>query len=457
MLRGLPLLWMSLAAAAAEPDFGAVCGDAERILEEMIAIDTSNPPGHEAKVAWAASRRLSAAGVSSTVVESAPGRGNVIARVAGDGSKRPLLFLAHIDVVGAGPLWSTPPFSLTRKDGYLWGRGVGDDKGMAAIGVAIARDLARRRVALARDVIVALTADEESGGDAGVIWLLKNKPELLRAEFALNEGAGARLVDGKLQFVGLQTAEKTYRTYFLEVEGPGGHSSVPVPDNAIYRLSAVLGRLSAHAFPARLTDTTRAWFSGLAAHESPAVARDMKALVSAKSPPRGAVQRLEKTPHFNSILRTTCVATMVQAGHRENALPQQAKATVNCRILPGDEAGVQAALERVIADARVKVVADRSLGAAPPSPVDGPVLEAARKTAAVMSPGVPVLPSLSTRATDSRHLRAAGIPAYGLKPFPANDDDARRAHGRDERVLETSLRYGCEFLYRTVLDLAAAR
>lgn len=446
-------------ALTAGPDFDQVCREARNALDELISKDTSNPPGNEIIAARAAAQRFQAAGLSPEVVESSSGRGSVVVRLKGDGSKRPLLYLAHLDVVGAGPreLWSTDPFKMTEKDGYLYGRGVVDDKAMGAIGIAVASDLKRRGLRLSRDLIVALTADEEAGGDAGIQWLLKYRPNLLDAEIAINEGGGARLEGNKLQFVGIQPDETSFHTFFLETEGPGGHSSVPLPDNAIYRLSAALDRVGRFHFPARLTDTTRAYFSGLARYETADNAKHIQELLSAKGElPQKPVEALAQSPTVNALLRTTCVATRVEGGHADNALPQTAKATVNCRVLSGEPSVIDA-LKRAIADPKVRIREDRAIGESAPTKLEGPVLEAARKVTATMSPGVPLLPQLSTGATDSRHLRTAGIPSFGIRPFPANDDDARRQHGRDERLLASSFRYGCEFLYRTVEELTAKK
>lgn len=452
----LPRLALPLILLAAGPDYDQVCRDAHGVLTDLVAQDTTNPPGNEIAAAQVAAQRFRSAGLSPQLLESSPGRGSVIVRLKGDGSKRPVLYLAHLDVVAAGPrqLWSTDPFKLTEKDGYLYGRGVMDDKGMGAIGVSLITDLKRRGLQLARDVIVALTADEEGGGDAGIVWLLKNHRELIDAEFAINEGAGARLDANQLQYVGLQSDEKSYHTFFLETEGPGGHSSVPLHDNAIYRLAAVLVRLGRFQFPPRLTETTRAYFSELAKHERREKPRLIRAILEAKGRlPRREVDELSQSPNLNALLRTTCVATQIEGGHAENALPQTAKATVNCRVLPGEPSVIET-LSHVVGDPMVRIREDRPIGESSPSKLEGPVRDAARKIVATMSPGVPLLPVLSTGATDSRHLRLAGISSFGLRPFPANDDDARRQHGRDERVLATSFRYGCEFLYRTVEELA---
>lgn len=458
---GLPLAVAAATAAPAvsAPDYEQACGLARSLLDELVAVDTTNPPGNEARAAAVARKRLDKMGIPATVTNTAAGRANLVARVLGNGSKRPLLLLAHTDVVTAEPraAWSTDPFQVTEKDQYLYGRGVADDKGMAAIFLSIVLDLKRRKLPLARDVIVALTADEESAGEAGIGWLLKNQRKLVDAEFALNEGAGARLADRKLQFIGLGTEEKIYQTFFLEAEGPGGHSSLPGRDNPIYDLAEALTRLAHLSFPPRLTDTTRAFFLGLAAREKPEAAARMRELAQSKSPPDAAVRQLSDNPLWNAMLHTTCTATEVHAGQRENALPQSARATVNCRILPGQYPPVLEAIQRALGGAgggRVHIRVDRGAGSGPASPMNGPVPEAVRRVAGQMSPGVPVLPVLSPGATDSRHLRNAGIPAYGLKPFPAYDGDARRAHGADERVFAKSFHYGCEFLYRTVEELA---
>ena len=446
---------------ATSVNFDQVCSEANEFMAEMVAINTTNPPGNETPLLERLRGHLAKEKIPTEIFEAAPGRGNLIAHLKGNGSKKPILLMAHVDVVGVdSKLWETNPFAMTIVDDYLVGRGVLDDKGMAAVWIETLLDLKRRAVALERDVVVVLTADEESGGTYGIKWLLENKRELLEnAEFAINEGAGARLVDGKLQYIAMQSAEKMYQTFTVSAQGPGGHSSVPKVDNAIYRLAKGLGRLGGFQFPARLTKTTKAYFAALAKDKSNKMSRYAKMLVKSKRRnklPKSAIRKIAQSPKMNAMLRTTCVATMLEAGQRENALPQSASAKVNCRVLPGEK-NLLKTLTKVIGDPKITIEASRELQEVPATPVEGAFPAAVKAVAAVMSPGVPVVPSMSAGATDSRHLRQIGIAAYGLKPFPASDDDASRIHGANERLLVTSFHYGCEFLYRTVEELAAVK
>lgn len=450
-------LLLATALAAGAPDTARAAADTREILRELIAVDTTNPPGKETAAARKVAERLRRAGLAAEVVESEPGRGSLIARLKGDGSKRPLLLIAHLDVVGANAKeWTAPPFKLTEKDGFLYGRGVSDDKGMAAAITAIVLDLKRRATPLARDVILALTADEEDSGHKGIVWILKNKKAQVAAELCLNEGGGARLDGDKLQYVGLQTAEKTYQTFALRTTAEGGHSSVPLPNNAIVRLANALTRVGLLRLAPRLNETTRAYFAARAELESGEIARAMRAAATATGdgPPSEAEAVLGADPLIDAQLRTTCVATTLKAGIRENALPTEAAATVNCRIVPGETPeGMREILKDAIADEGVAIEPDNDVGG-PTVPVEGPVMDAAREVSAAIAGGARVIPVMSTGATDSRYLRAAGIACYGLKPFPMVDADARRAHGPDERMSVKSLAFGVEFLYRVVEKLA---
>ncbi len=330
---------------------------------------------------------------------------------------------------------------------------------MATVALEIMLLLKRQQTPLRRDVILAWTGDEESGG-AGARWLLANRPESIRAGVALNEGGGLVLAEsGGLQFASLQTAEKTYQDFELTAHGPTGHSSVPLADNAIYRLAGALARLGRHRFPPRLLPVTRAYFAARAAVEPPDRARAMRRLAAAKGvPPGDAVAVLDRDPILAASLRTTCVATTVTGGTRRNALPADATANVNCRILPDEQvADVQRALAKVIADPAIEIRATNEFGHAEPSPLEGEGPAAIRRVLAEIAPGVPIVPFMSRGATDSRFLRAAGIPAYGMSPIATTEADGRRAHGVDERIPVASLRTGVEFLHRLVLDLAATR
>lgn len=442
-------------------NFDQVCSQANEFLAEMVAINTTNPPGNETPLLERVRAHLAKEKIPAEIFEGAPGRGNLLAHLKGNGTQKPILLMAHVDVVGVDEkLWETNPFAMTMVDDYLVGRGVLDDKGMAAVWIEVLLDLKRRGLELERDVVVVLTADEESGGTYGIKWLIENKRELIEnAEFAINEGAGARLVEGKLEYIAMQSAEKMYQTFTVSAEGPGGHSSVPKADNAIYRLSKALNRLGGFQFPARLTKTTKAYFAALAKDKKNKMSRYAKMLVKSKRRnklPKSAIRKLAQSPKMNAMLRTTCVATMLEAGQRENALPQSARAKVNCRVLPGEKHLLKT-LKKVVGDPKVKIEASRELQEVPATPIVGAFPAAVKAVAAEMSPGVPVVPSMSAGATDSRHLRQIGIAAYGLKPFPASDEDASRIHGANERLLLTSFHYGCEFLYRTVEELAAVK
>jgi acetylornithine deacetylase/succinyl-diaminopimelate desuccinylase-like protein len=460
MLRSAAVLatLVFTAAPANATDYDAAARRARGLLDALVAANTSNPPGNEARAAAIGAERLAAAGISSERIAFAPGRENLVARLAGDGSQPPLLLLAHTDVVGAeGQAWSSDPHAVLEKDGFLVGRGVGDDLGMAALILEVLLLLREEKTPLARDVILAWTGDEESGG-SGIRQLLAEKPGAIEAAFALNEGGMIRLgEDGKPSWIELQTAEKSYQDYVVVARGETGHSSVPLPDNAIYRLARALTRLEGHRFPARLLPVSRAHFAARAPFEPPERARAMRALADAKGAlPADALAVLDADPVLSASLRTTCVATLLSAGTRVNALPAEAQVTVNCRILPDETAeDVQRTLAQVFADPTLEITPTEEFGFGTPSPLEGPVPAAIASVADGMWPGLPVIPFMSRGATDSRFVRAHGIPAYGIDPIPMTEADARRAHGIDERIEASGLRTGVEFLHRVVLALAA--
>jgi acetylornithine deacetylase/succinyl-diaminopimelate desuccinylase-like protein len=446
--------------ARAAPDFDAAAGSARQLIEALVAADTTNPPGNEARAVALGAERLRAAGIPYEVTEFAPGRENLVARLRGDGSLPPVLLLAHIDVVGTeGQQWSSDPRRVVEKDGALQARGVSDDLGMAALELEVLSLLQRERVPLTRDVILAWTGDEESGG-LGIRWLLANKPESIDAPVVLNEGGGVRLgADGKPAFIELQTAEKTYQDFTITARGPTGHSSVPLHDNAIYRLANALARLERHTFPARLLPVTRAWLRERSRIESPEVGEAMRKLADSTGElPADALSVLEANPVLAANLRTTCVATLISGGTRVNALPASATATVNCRIVPEETPEqVHEELVRVLADASLEIEPSQEFGFGEPSPLEGPGPAAIAKVAREMWPGIPIIPFMSRGATDSRFLRARGAAAYGIDPTALTEEDARRAHGIDERLPIASLRPAVEFLYRLVVELAAKR
>ncbi|HYL25626.1 MAG TPA: M20/M25/M40 family metallo-hydrolase, partial [Burkholderiales bacterium] len=432
---------------------------ARDIYKELVEINTVTATGDTAKAAAAMAARLRAAGFPGDdvrVFTPAARKGNMVARLHGSGARKPILLLAHIDVVEAKREdWTTDPFKLVEQDGYFYARGSSDDKFMAAAFVA---NLMRYRQEGYRpecDIIVALTTDEEIG-DAnalGIRWVIANQRNLIDAEFALNEGAGVGLKSGKPLRNGVQTSEKNYVDYTLEVKNSGGHSSVPRKDNAIYRLAEGLARLGKYDFPIRLNETTRAWFERAAPFETPQIGADMKALAAGRAD-SAAIARLSANPPYNAQMRTTCVATMLSGGHAPNALPQTARANVNCRVLPGEPIpDVTATLKRVLADEAIEVKPAGDFGSAGASPLRPDVMQPIEKLTAEFWPGIPVIPSMSTGATDSRFLRAIGIPAYGHSGL-AGDVDDNRIHGKDERVLVKAFDDGVEYLYRLVKTLS---
>ncbi len=432
------------------------------IFRELIEIDTTHEHGSTGPAAEAVAKRLRAAGIPDAdiqIVGPSPTKQNLVARLRGTGARPPLLLLGHLDVVEARRAdWTLEPFRLTERDGYYYGRGTQDMKSLDAYWIAHLIRLRREARPLDRDVILALTADEETGDANGVEWLLANSPRLIQAAYALNEGGGGELKGGRRRTNDVQASEKGYFSFRLEVHNKGGHSSLPVRDNAIVRLAHALVAVHDHTFDARLTPVTRAAFERLAPFETGAVAADLRTLAataSGRAPDDAAATRLAALPFYNARLRTTCVPTRVQGGHADNALPQLATALVNCRLLPGDSPDdVRRALERAIADDDVSIVATGKVDFGPDSPLLPELFQAVTAVTARLWPGVPVMPVMSTGATDGRFLRAAGIPTFGVSGVFSDVDDVR-AHGRDERISVQSFFEGQEFTWELLLALTS--
>jgi acetylornithine deacetylase/succinyl-diaminopimelate desuccinylase-like protein len=431
---------------------------AREIFEELIEINTIQDSG-ATRAAVALAKRLTIAGFPPEDVHLAgpkPHKQNLVVRLKGSGQAKPILFLAHLDVVDARREdWSLEPFKLTERDGYFYGRGTSDIKDEAADLVANLIRLKLEGFTPKRDIVVALTDDEEGGDDNGADWLIQNRPELVRAAYVINTDAGgAQIKNGRRLRNPIQTSEKLYATYLLEVTGPGGHSSLPVRNNTIYTLARGLDRLSRFDFPVRLTETTRTFFARLAQQEGGQLGSDLLA-VSGAAPDPKAVERLSAVPMYNSSMRTTCVATMLQAGQVENALPPRAQATVQCRLLPGDSARqVRDTLIRVLADSQIRVTLqppDRR--SAPESPLLPEVMSAVERVTRSMWPGVIVLPVMDPWSSDSRRFRLAGFPVYGVSGVFYDIDDIR-AHGNDERISVQSFYEGVEFMYRLMKQLS---
>jgi acetylornithine deacetylase/succinyl-diaminopimelate desuccinylase-like protein len=432
------------------------------IYKELVEINTVTETGDTGRAADAMAARLRAAGFEGAdvqVFKPAPRKGNLVARLHGTGARKPMLLLAHLDVVAANPAdWTFDPFRFTEKDGYYYARGSGDDKYMAATFVANLIRYKQEGFRPDRDIILALETDEEIlDADAmGIQWLLKNHRDLIDAEFALNEGGGVGLKRGKPIRNSIQTSEKVTFSYKLGVTNKGGHSSVPSTDNAIYHLAEGLARLGKFSFPVNLNATTRQSFERTADLEAPQAAADIRSVLSA-TPDPAALARLSANPAHNAQLRTTCVATMLEGGHAYNALPQTARATVNCRIMPGEKVeDVTATLKRVLADDQISVTPIGQPVLSAPSVADEGLLGAIEKTSAEFWPGVPVVPVMSAGATDGSFLRNAGIPTYGHSGLASDVDDVR-AHGQDERVAVKSFFDGGEYLYRLVKRLSGGK
>lgn len=431
---------------------------ARDLLKQLIEINTTHSSGDNTAAAQAMADRLLAAGFPPEDVQvlgPVPRKGNLVARYRGrDTGREPLLLLAHIDVVEADPAdWILPPFTFIEQDGYYYGRGTTDDKDEAAIHVANLIRMKEEGFQPDRDIIVALTADEEGGPNNGVQWLLENHRELIDAEYAINEGGGGALKEGRHIANNVQASEKVYQSFVLEVTNPGGHSSLPVKDNAIYHLADALVRLRNYDFPVSLNDITQVFFERSAELADGEMADAMRGVLQAP-PDSASVAYFADKPFYNSRLRTTCVATRLDAGHADNALPQRARAVVNCRVLPGESIdAVHNTLETVIGDDEVSVTRINEATPSPPSPLTPEVLGAIESITEAMWPGVPVIPTMSTGATDGLYLRNAGIPVYGVSGI-FNDIDDTRAHGQDERILIDSFFDGQEFLYRLTTTLS---
>jgi acetylornithine deacetylase/succinyl-diaminopimelate desuccinylase-like protein len=431
------------------------------IYKELVEINTVTATGDTAAAADAMAARLLAAGFDAEdvkVFKPAPRKGNLVARLRGSGSRKPILLLAHLDVVPAKREdWSTDPFKLVEQDGYFYGRGTADDKFMAAAFVANLIRYKHEGFKPDRDIVVALETDEEilDANELGINWLLASHRDLIDAEFALNEGGGVGLKAGKPVRNTVQTSEKISIGYEFEVRNKGGHSSLPTKDNAIYRLAGGLVRLSEFNFPVKFNEATRAYFERAAEWEGQQVAADIRSVLSGKPDMASlSITRLSANPVYNAQLRTTCVATMLEGGHAVNALPQTARAKVHCRILPGESVPVvKETLQRVLADDQITVTQIGEPILSVPSELNLEVMGTIKKITEEIWPGTPVVPFMSAGATDGSALRNAGIPTYGQTGLAGDMEDVR-VHGKDERVSVEAFYKGLDYHYRLVKALS---
>lgn len=455
-----PVLFLALAASAQLDDQTRQLS--HDIFKQLIEINTTDSVGNITTASEAMAQRFRDAGFpDSDLYIGGPNdrKKNLVVRLHGTGKHKPVLLIGHLDVVEARREdWTTDPFQFVEKDGFFYGRGTQDMKGGDAAMVTTLIRMKKEGYQPDRDIILALTADEEGGKSNGVDWLLTNQRSLVDAEFVLNhDGGGVETDNGKPVMMVVDATEKVYADFELTVTNPGGHSSIPVPDNAIYHLASGLVRLEHYKFPFELNNVTRAYYERISKVEKGQRASDMKAIL--KTPPdQKAVDRLSQDPIDNSTLHTTCVATRLSGGHANNALPQQAHANVNCRILPGHTpAEVQAELEKVFADPKIKVTNLGVLGEATtqgtdrkgyaPPPLRPDVFEPLEKIAAEMWPGAPVIPDMATGASDGIYTNAAGLPTYCVSGLALERSDVR-AHGKDERIGIESFYKGVDFYYR---------
>jgi len=433
---------------------------ARDIFEQLININTTGSSGSTTVASNAMAKRLLDAGFPAADVQVVGPAGsknyNLVARFRGTGTQKPVLLLAHIDVVEAKREdWSVDPFTFLERDGFFYGRGTMDVKDGAAILVATLARLKQEGYRPNRDLILALTTGEEGGSDYnGVEWLLANHRDLIEAAYVINMDAGDPVIlNGKRAFRSVQAAEKVYVTFKLEVHNPGGHSSLPTKDNAIYRVAAALGRLSAYDFPAQPNEITKASFAKWSQMQQGQLATDMAA-VARTTPDTAAIRRLsDASPLYNAQFRTTCVATELAGGHAENALPQSASATVNCRMLPGTaQDDVQRTLVRLVADTAVKVSVVQAAVPSPAAALQGEAMDAIERVTKRLW-NIPVIPVMETGATDGLYLRNAGIPVYGVSGVFVDINDIR-AHGRDERIGVQDYYDGAEYIYQLIKEVS---
>jgi acetylornithine deacetylase/succinyl-diaminopimelate desuccinylase-like protein len=464
-ILALALAFSLTVAAPSRPpaaDFNAARDEVAQLLSSLVKIDTSNPPGNEAKAAAFIRQVLDAEGIPSEIFEAQPGRANLVARLKGNGRKRPILLMGHLDVVGVErDKWTFDPFGGTIKDGYVYGRGSSDDKGMTAACLEVFLMLHRQKVPLDRDVVFLAEADEEAGGGAGINFMVQNHWDKIDSEFALNEGGTIHEKDGKVQYVGIATTEKVPRGMVVRAKGTSGHGSMPRLDNPITHLAAAIGKIGSWQPPMRLNETTRTFFERLATISPPEEAKLYRDLEDPNAT-NAAQETLRRTNiAYNSMLRTSVVPTIIKGGFRVNVIPAEAEATLDVRALPDEDIPqLIETLKKLVDDPAITI--ERTQGAAAGRPAPPPsglqtemfrALEAAQKK---VFPGTVTLPMMLTGATDSAQLRVKGVQAYGLGSV-AGDRERAAVHGNDERLSVDGLGAFVQLIYAAVTDVAASR
>jgi acetylornithine deacetylase/succinyl-diaminopimelate desuccinylase-like protein len=451
----------SLAAMAQEPgrrfafDPQQAQAEAVHFLADLIKIDTQDPPGDESKVAHYIEGVLKSAGIESEILEPVPGRASIVARIKGNGKKRPLLIMGHEDVVPVDRAhWTVDPFAATERDGLLYGRGASDDKGMVAANLEVVLLLKRLNVPLDRDVIFLSEASEEMSSPAGMATIVDRYWERIDCEFALNEGGGSLLENGRVKYFGVATAEKLPRGARLEAIGSSGHGSVPRVDNAVVHLAAAVAKAGTWDTPARLNETTRAFFERLATISPPEEAAWYRNVLDNKV----QEELKRKKPQYYSMVRTSVVPTILKAGYKSNVIPPTAEATLDIRALPDEDLPkFREMLSEIINDPQVKVIAEDtnlSMPPAPPSKLGTEMFAALERAQKEVSPEAITLPIMTTGATDSSFLRARGVQAYGIG-IPKTEEENRGIHGNDERIEINQLGVFVRYLFAAVTGVAA--
>jgi len=450
-------------APASNPELVKVSGEAVGWLADLIRINTTNPPGNELAAARYLAGILEREGITAEVLETAPGRGVVIARLRSSAvpdPSRALLLLGHVDVVGVQKeKWSVDPFGGVIKGGYLYGRGAIDDKGMVIANLAVLVALKRAGVRLDRDVVYLAEGDEEEGGEYGIEFVIKKHWEKIAAGFAINEGGRVIVKDGKAQYVAAQASEKIPVNVTVIATGPSGHGSIPRKDNPVVHLAAAVAKIGAYQTPAKPNTITRRYFEQLAKIEDPELAKWMRALDTPERMEHAARILSETNPLWSSMLRDSIAPTMLHAGIRSNVVPSEGRATLNIRLLPGDSIGTLVQeLTKLVNDPQIRFdVEPASRQPAPPSSIESELYRTIERTAPTVFAGAIVVPFMSTGATDSAQLRLRNVQAYGLLPFPLKEEDERRMHADDERIPLDAFHKGVEFLYRVVEEFARAK
>ena len=453
----------SPATAAKPADLSAISSDALGWLQNLIRINTTNPPGNEIAAAKYVAGILEREGVHPEIYESAPGRGFLVARLQANAlpdSSRALLLMAHLDVVGVDKTkWKFDAFGGAMQDGYVYGRGALDDKGMLAANLAVFIALKRSGARLSRDVILLAEGDEENGGEQGMQFAVDKHWDKIAAGFAINEGGRVVSKGGKVQYVGVQASEKVSVNVNVIAKGTSGHGSIPRPDNAVTHLAAAIAKIGAYEAPVQFNSVTRAYFAGLAAAEDEETAKWIRALDTSDRGEHAARWVSTANPVWNSMLRDTIAPTMLEAGIRQNVVPSEAHGVVNVRLLPGDPLDpLLAKLKELVNDPQIRFEVEPNSGeSVPSSSLTSDLYNTITRAAHQAVPAAAVLPYMSTGATDSMFLRMRNVQAYGLLPFPMTEEDLLRMHADNERIPVDSFRKGVDFLYALVSDFAASK